>query len=69
MSFAFSRLQLRPLKWRCKKITLLCLFEQKRQAQMQEQFLIQQRQLQQQMDAEAQSQALLMTLLAKMNKS
>ena len=43
--------------------------EQKRQAQMQEQFLIQQRQLQQQMQAQAQSQALLMTLLAKMNKS
>lgn len=42
--------------------------EQKRQAQMQEQFLIQQRQLQQQMQAQAQSQALLMTLLAKMNK-
>ena len=43
--------------------------EQKRQAQMQEQFLLQQRQLQQQMEAQAQSQALLMAMLAKMNNS
>ena len=40
--------------------------EEKRQAQMQEQFLLQQRQ--QQMDAQAQSQTLLMAMLATMNK-
>lgn len=38
-----------------------------RQAQMQEQLLLQQRQ--QQMDAQAQSQTLLMAMLATMNKS
>lgn len=41
--------------------------KEKRQAQMQEQFLLQQRQ--QQMDAQAQSQTLLMAMLATMNKS
>ena len=42
--------------------------ERKRQAQMQEQFLLQQRHLQQQVEAQAQSQTLLMAMLAKMNK-
>ncbi|KAK3731796.1 hypothetical protein QZH41_007617 [Actinostola sp. cb2023] len=44
--------------------------EQGRQMQMQEQFLLQQRQLQQQMQAQAQSQALILALLQKsMDKS